>query len=464
MEAGLSAQAIPYWQQAGQKAVQRSANVEAISHLTKALELLEAFPDTRERAQQELTLQLALGSSLMATTGWATPEVEHAYTRARELCQRVGETPQLVPILWGLHTFYDMKGDLQKTIELAEQLMRVAQSLQDPAALILAHRIWGARLYWRGELAAALEHMEQVRTLYDRPQHHALAFLTVYDAKVHCLGYVAGTLWLSGYPDQALTRLHEALTLARELSHPNSLAYALNWAVTIHQLRREVQAVQERAAALIALSTSQGLPYYSASGTIGLGWALIEQEQKEEGLVQIRQGLATKRAIGSGGDEIYWLVVLAEACGRIGQSEEGLSVVAEALALVDKNGLRVFEAELYRLKGQLTLQSKTSLRPVSYKSQAGQDQSEDTDPRPLTPDFQTEAEAAACFLKAIEIARRQQAKSLELRAVMSLSRLGQWQGKKKEARQMLLEIYGWFTEGFDTADLQEARVLLEELA
>lgn len=350
--------AMQYLQQAAQNALQRSANRETIQHLTKALELLKTLPDTAERAQQELTLQLALGSALMATKGYAAPEAEHAYTRARELCQLVGEAPQLVPALWGLQTFYGMKGDLQTARDLAEQLLRLAQTTQDPSALILAHRVCGAGLYWQGKLAAALEHLERALTLYDRQQHHALAFLSVTDSGVRCRAYAAGTLWCLGYPDQALKKLHEVLMLARELSHPNSLAYALSWAVGLYQFRREVRMVQEQAEALIVLSTAQGLPFLLASGTIGRGWALVEQGQAEEGMAQVRHGLTTRRALGLGIDEPYWLVVLAEACGRTGQAEEGLAVVAEALALVDKSGLRAFEAELYRLKGELSLQSR----------------------------------------------------------------------------------------------------------
>lgn len=456
--------AVQYLQHAGQNANQRSANVEAVSHFTKALELFKTLPDTPNRDQQELTLQIALGSALMATKGFVNPEVEHTYTRARELCQRVGETPQLVPVLWGLTTFYGLKGDFKEAAELAEQLLRLAQSGQDPAALILAHRWWGSVLYWQGELVAALEHLEQVRILYDRQQHHTPAVLTVYDSGVHCRGYAAGALWKLGYPDQALKRLHEALTLARELSHPNSLAYALAWTIPIYKLRGEVQAVHEQAEAVIALCTARGLPYFLASGTIGPGWALVERGHGEEGMARIRQGLAANRTIGANPEETYWLVLLAEACGKMGQTEEGLAVIVEALALVDK-GVRAFEAELHRLKGQLTLQS----RQVKTKSKTGRRQGEGkskiTNTQHMTPNTQAEGEREAeeCFLKAIAVAQRQKAKSWELRATMSLARLWRQQGKQHEACTMLSEIYNWFTEGFDTEDLQEAKTLLDKL-
>ncbi|MBI3796344.1 MAG: AAA family ATPase [Deltaproteobacteria bacterium] len=450
-EAGLKEQAIDYWQRAGQKASQRSAHVEAVSNLSRGLELLKTLPETVERAQQELPLQLALGSVLSVSKGYGASEVEPPYTRARELCRQVGETPQLVSVLWGLAAFYGMKGDSQTATELAEQLMRLARSLQDPAALLIAHRLRGVHLFYLGESTLARAHVEQGIALYDRQHHHALAFLYGgYDPGVICLGYAAGTLWHLGYPDQALKRVHEAFTLAQELSHPNSLVYALGWAAIVHRYRREGQAAQKWAEAVIALSTERGFPYFLAEGTIWRGSALAEQGQREEGIAQIRQGLAAYQATGSL-QRPEFFALLAEAYGESGQIEEGLGILVETLAVIHKRGERYFyAAELYRLKGQLMLQQ--------FKVQSSRFNV--TDPRPLAPDPQAEA----CFHKAIEIARQQQAKSLELRAVMSLSRLWHQQGRKEEARQMLAEIYGWFTEGFDTVDLKEAKALLDELS
>jgi predicted ATPase len=273
---------------------------------------------------------------------------------------------------------------------------------------------------------------------------------------------VAQTLWLLGYPDQALKRSQEALTLAQGLSHPYSLAYALNFAGNLYQFRQEWQAVREQTEALLVLAREQGFPVWVAWGTILRGWALTEQGQNEEGIAQIRQGLAAWRATGSAVWWPYFLGLLAEAYKKVGQPKEGLEVLAEALATVDKTGERYWEAELYRLKGTLTLQSQTNLGQVQGKSQTSQEQSELSKSQILNPKSQDEAEA--CFLKALEIARKQQAKSLELRATISLAQLWQQQGKTAEARQMLVEVYGWFTEGFDTKDLQEAKALLEELS
>jgi predicted ATPase len=311
----------------------------------------------------------------------------------------------------------------------------------------------GNTLFYFGEFAPARDHFEQSMALYNFGQHHSHAFLYGQDTGVVCLARAAWALWFLGYPDQALKLSYQAMTLARELSHPHSQAYALGSAATLHQLRREGQAAQEQAEAAMTLSTEQGFPLWVAWGTMLRGWALAKQERGEEGTSQIRQGMATFRATGAEVSRPYLPALLAEAYEKAGQVEEGLSSLAEALAAVDNSGERWYEAELYRLKGQLTLQK---FQVSSFKFQVPHT------PHP-TPYTQAEAEAEACFLKAIEIARRQQAKSLELRATVSLARLWQQQGKKEEARQMLAEIYNWFTEGFDTKDLQEAKALLEEL-
>jgi predicted ATPase len=443
--------AVRYLQHAGENAIQRSAHQEAISHLTKGLGLLKALPDTPERAQQELRLQIALGSLLGMTKGFAAPEVETAYVRARELCQQVGVTPQLFPILGGLWGFYALRAELQTAHGLAEQLLTLAQRMQAPALLVGAHCRLGIALFWLGELTPALEHLEQGVALYD-PQHRH-AYHAGPDPKVVCLSHAVGVLWLLGYPDHALQRSYEALTMAQELSHPFSLATALQMAAVLQLRCGTLQAVQERAEAMITLSTEQGFAVLLAQGTILRGWSLAEQGQREEGIAQIWQGLAVLRTTGTEVIRPYNLALLAEAYGGAGQTEEGLRVLAEALVIVDKTGERFYEAELYRLKGELTLQ-QFGVRSPEFGV---------PNPQHPTPSTQAEVEAEACFHKAIEIARRQQAKSLELRAVISLSRLWQRQGKRKEAWEILAEIYDWFTEGFDTKDWQEAKALLEEL-
>jgi predicted ATPase len=415
--------------------------VEAISHLTKGLELLETLPDTPERTQQELRLQVTMGVALISTKGWAAPEVGKAYARARELCQQVGEIPQLFRVLWGLFRFYLVRAEHKTARELGEQLLSLAQHQQDPAFLLEAHFDWGAILYCLGEFAPAREHLEQSIARYDPQQHRSHTLVYGSDPRVFCLSWTAHALWSLGYPDQALKRTQEALASAQELSHPFSLALALDYATILHQFRRERQAAQERAAAAIALCTEQGFAYYLAWGTVMQGWALAEQGRREEGIAQMRQSLAALRATGAELRQPYYLAMLAEAYGKAGKAEEGLTALAEALDRVNKTGERFYEADLYRLKGELTLKSQVQ-----------------------GSKFKVQKEAEECFRKAIEIARRQQARSLELRAVTSLARLWQRQGKKAKAHYVLSEVYNWFTEGFDTADLQDAKTLLDELS
>jgi predicted ATPase len=456
--------AVEYHHQAAQTALRRSGYREALAHLTTALALLKALPCTPMCLQQELKLHLALGPALMAFKGLTVPEVEVAYTRARALCEQTGDTAQLFPALWGLYMFHILRGEIHKARALGEQLLAVAQQQQDPVLLLEAHSSLGISLFWLGELTAAQVHLTQGIALYNPQQHHALASLYGgWDPGIACLVDGVLVLWLLGYPDQATKRSTEALTLASALSHPYSLAGTLDWTAMFHQLRREEHATRERAEAAMALATEHGFPAWGMIATFLRGWALAQQGQEEEGLTQLRQNIVAWRSAGSGWGQPYWLALLTEACRKAGQIEEGLKVVAEALAMVEKTGECVFEAELYRLKGELTLQSRTSHRQVQSKSRASQDKSKGKNPQSPIRNPQLE-EAAACFRRAIAIARRQEAKSLELRAVMSLSRLWQRQGKQQEAHQMLAEIYGWFTEGFETADLMEAEALLEALS
>jgi len=462
-EAGLIGQALPYWQQAGERATQRSANAEAIGYLTKGLTVLDTLPDTLERAQAKLKLQLSLGVSLAATKGYGAPDVEQAYTQARELCLQVKESPESFWVLGGLGRFYALRGEFLTARDLSDQCLRLSQISQDPNCFLFAHYMSGAVVFWLGELELARSHLEQGVALHPSLRDQTYRVFQGENPKVGCLCYLALALWVLGYPDQASRRSYEALTLARELAHPFSLAYCLGTLAQFHCFRREGQLTREHGEAAIALASDLGFPFWIATGGIVVGWASTEQGQLEEGIAQMRRGIEARLATGVEIGRPHFLALLADVYGKMGRLEEGLILLAEALAAADKTGECWYEAELYRLKGTLTLQSKTSLGQVSSKSQASQDQSEVPDPRPLAPDPQAEAEAEAYFLKAIEIARRQSAKSLELRAVMSLSRLWQQQGRQEEARQMLAEIYSWFTEGFDTVDLQEAKALLEEL-
>ncbi|HEY7495904.1 MAG TPA: AAA family ATPase [Candidatus Tectomicrobia bacterium] len=443
--------AIRYLQHAADNALRRSAHADAITHLTRALVLLSALPESPARAQRELVLQTTLGPALMATRGYAAPEVASAYARARELCWQTGETPQLFQALWGLWYFSLVRAELQTARELGEQILPLARRVQAPALLLVAHRVLGQTLAFLGEFATAQGHLERGLTLYDPEQHGAFTALYGQDQGVICRSWAALTLWSLGYPEQALRHSREALTLARELAHPFSLAVAMCFAGKLCQLRRDVQAAQERAVAEIALCTEQGFAHYLARGTILQGWTMAEHGQETAGLAQMRQGLAAYQATGSAVFRPYYLAFLAEAHGKVGQAGEGLTLLDEALATVHKTGERFYEAELYRLKGEL-LQKVAGGRSQSL-------------PPPTQPRRGRQAALTAeeCFQQALLVARHQQAKSLELRAAISLSWLWQHQGKRAAAYDLLAPVYGWFTEGFDSADIQEAKVLIEAL-
>jgi predicted ATPase/class 3 adenylate cyclase len=434
-EAGLSERAVPYWHQAGRRASERAAYVEAIAHLTKGLEVVTALPNTAARTEQELTLNTALSVALMITKGYAAPEVEHVYRRARELCQHISDSTRLVQILLGQRVFYQVRGDLQMARELGEQAVALAQRLEDHALLAHAHYALGHTLFSLAEFGTARAHLEQGIALYHSQQHRSYAFSHGQDPGVWCRCAGAWALWYLGYPDQALARIQEALSLAQELSHPPSLEQALSSAAIVHQLRLEGALARERVHAALLIAEEQGFEFRVAYGTIIWGWALAAQGQLQEGITQMSKGLAAWCATGAGVWLHYWLGLLAEAYGKMGQVEDGLRTLADAVAAVDTTGDRFYEAELYRLKGELLLARSA----------------------------EQHIEAAGCFHHAIDLARRQQAKSWELRAATSLARLWQQQGKRAEAYELLATIYGWFTEGFDTVDLQEAKALLEKL-
>ena len=424
--------AIEYLGRAGRQAQQRSAHAEAIRSLNAAIGLLPRLPDSPERTQRELLLQLALGPALIPLTGWAAPEVKRAYTRTRELCERLGDPPELFPALLGLWAGYYLRAELRAAYELAEQLLRRAQGANDRTLLLYAHLALGDTSFSMGEWLLARDHLEVAISLYDRERPMAIGF----DTGVSCLSYMALTLWTLGYPDQALKRGNEAVALAQALSHPHSLAFAEGPVGYLHQYRREARAAQETAERLIALSAEHGFTHWLAQGNITRGWAIAEQGHDEQGIALIQEGLAGFRAIGNETLRPHALCLLAEACRGRSRLDDGLGALTEAMAAADEREIRHYEPEMHRLKGELLLRQ----------------------------DHSKVAEAQSCFQRAIEIARKQSARSLELRATLSFVRLLAKQGRRDEARAMLAEIYGWFTEGFDTADLKDAKALLDELS
>jgi predicted ATPase/class 3 adenylate cyclase/DNA-binding winged helix-turn-helix (wHTH) protein len=434
-EAGLSALAVEYWQRAGQRASERSAHVEAIAHVQHGLTLAATLPDSPERLQHELTLYMALGRALMATHGFAATEVEHAYMRARDCARQVGDPEQIFMALRGLWLMYLVRGAVQMAYEQGVHLLHLAQQQLDPLLLIEAHRAVGVSLCFLGEIPDALAHLQQGLALHQDAQHNALTARYVQDPGMVCLAYTAWVLWWRGYPDQALHQIAQALALVQQCQHPFCQAFVLHFAAILQQCRGDAQAVARYAETSLALAQQYGYALFIAMGEIFRGWALAEQQPGDDGIEPIRAGVAAYRATGAELYRPYFLGLLAEVYGRRGRAETGLEVLAEALAQIEATGERLYEAEIYRLQGELLLAR--------------------------SPEQRTAAEA--CFQHALALARLQQARLLEVRAAMSLSRLWLQQGKRAEARHMLGEVYGWFTEGFDTPDVQAARMLLDAL-
>ncbi|MBI3250190.1 MAG: AAA family ATPase [Deltaproteobacteria bacterium] len=354
--------AIRYFGLAGRNAMQRHAPTEAIHYLAQGLDLLKTLPETQEHTQQELELQISLGLVLVTTKGFTLPEVKHTYTRAHELCRRIGNTPQLFPVLEGLHSFYAVRGEYQTALALGEQMLALAQGAQNPSLLLEAHHVLGDTLVMSGESWRARVHLEQGLALYDRQQHrfHALLY-SGHDPGVCCLSYLAFALWFLGYPDQALRRSQQALSLAQEGNHPYSTALALHLSAYFHQLRREISLTQTQAEATLTLSTAQEFPYWTVLGTIMLGWTRAAQQQSQTGIAQIQGGLAACRAMGAEVALSGFLACLAEAQKQTGQIEEGLATIDEALAHIARTGECYYEAEIYRLKGELLLARARSM-------------------------------------------------------------------------------------------------------
>jgi len=329
--------------------------MEAISHCTKGIEVLQTLPETPERTQQELVLQTTLGPALMITKGFAAPEVEHAYARARTLCQQVGETPQRFAVLRGLWQFYNGRGAYQTARELGEECLCLAQQEDDPARLLEAHHtLWTTRLLL-GELPRACAHLEQGQALYDPQHHRALAVRYGHDPGVCCRSVAAVALWLLGYPDQALGQQHAAHTLAQEVAHPPSLAFTRMLTTMAHLLRREAHAAYEQAEALLALATEQGFAFFLALGSLLRGGARTALGQGGEHSGQMRQDLLALRETGAALWEPYLLALVAEAYAHEGQAEAGRATLPEALAAAQATGERWGEAELYRLQGEWLL-------------------------------------------------------------------------------------------------------------
>jgi predicted ATPase len=429
--------ALEYYERAGLQAVQRSAYAEAMRGLTTALELLQRMPQNAERDQRELALQTSLGPVLMATKGWAAPETERVYLRAQELAETGGTLVQRFSLLTGLFGIPFMGGRLPAARDRLIQVRDFTRQHPEPAFVLESrHHDWSFALS-AGELEAAQNHVEDGLAFYEAQLRSAPVPLYSAHHPAVC-GHAWGAIvfWLRGYPDAARRHANQALSLAHELGDSPSITHALCTRAQVHQVMMEVRPALEIAEAAIAMAEKDGFPVFVSYAGIVKGWALAQLSQAEEGVAQIRGGLTLAAATGSGLWRTYNLAQLAEACGKAGRIDEGLDAIAEAWDLTQQNGERWWEAEIHRLRGDLLFKQKGS-----------------------NPE-----EAQTSIEQAIEVACRKGAKSLQLRATGSLARLMAEQGRRDEARTMLSKIYGWFTEGFDTADLKDAKALLEELS
>ncbi|RUW71071.1 MULTISPECIES: AAA family ATPase [unclassified Mesorhizobium] len=433
--AGLSLQAIGYWQRAGESANHRSANDEAQSHLQKALNLIETLSAGPERQRRELAALTVLGRVLAAKSGYANPEVEQVYSRARRLCELMPEDADLFPVLLGLAIYSATRAELTSAHELSGRLLDLARQSNDPVWVVEAHYARGVGFSWRGAFREARKHLELASESY-RPQRHR-AHLALYgqDPGPICLCRGSAVLWQLGYPDQALARMEDALALAERLAHPFSRAYVLTWAAWLRIFRREVAEAEEQNERALTFATEQAYPFWTAMAAQQKGWLWAKQGHRERAIAQIEDSLARMQAVGTQVTQAYTMGLLGEVLGSVNRASDGVRLIDRALDQVNRTREQWCHAELLRLRGALC----AAAEPGDCR------------------------EAEISFRQAVERSREQGAKSWELRAATSLARLLAEQGKRAEAHDLLAPTYGWFTEGFDTLDLKEAKTLLDKL-
>jgi predicted ATPase/class 3 adenylate cyclase len=437
-EANMMAEAVPCWLRAGQRALRASANPEAIAHLTTGLDLLSDLPPGPERAGVELQFRLALGPAYMAIRGYAAPEVEACYQRARELCRELGDTPQLVPVLHGLWSYHIVRAQHTSALALGEQVLQLGAATNDDGLLLQGNMEVGWSYFFLGELEQAREHLESVLALYDHERHSSHAFTYGDNPATSARCALASVLWLLGYPDQALRCSEENLAILRSLvQHPYSVAFGFTLAAFLRQYLGDPPAARALAEEAVAISEAHSLAFIGAMASMFEGWARTREGELDEGMAQMRRGVAAQLATGAELGGPYWLWLLAEVCQRTGAAREGLALLDDADATLERTHERYWEAEIHRLRGRLLLATAEPTAPAS---------------------------AEACYRGALDVARRQGARSLELRAAVSLSRLWQAANRHDEARELLAPIYERFTEGLDHPELREAAALLDELS
>ncbi|MCI0336199.1 MAG: protein kinase [Acidobacteria bacterium] len=449
------ARATHYFAIAARDAAEVFAFEEAAALARRGLEMVPKVAETPERVQQEMALQLTLGTSLSISKGHSLPEAGKSMNRARELCRLMGEPPQLFTVIFALWSYSIVSAKLKEARQMAEQLLRMAEGTQNPVLLLGAHYTLGTTMQFLAELQPGHEHLERAISYYDPQQRRAYRSLYRVDPGVFCLSEMVRTLWMMGYPEQAKRRLDEALKLARTSADPQGMAFALVKAVLLYQCCHESQKAEEWAEKCLKHCDEHGTAQERLWVKSLAGWAIAAQGRVEDGITWMRESIDAYRNLHSELSVSHYLTLLADVLGFAGSPAEGLTSINEALDLVRRTGDRACEAETHRIKGELLLRQASSI-DSGVVTKAG-------DWPQVAPEAPICAEAEASFTHALELARQQGAKSWELRAAISLSRLWWQQGRRKEAKQVLAPVYDWFTEGFETADLREARALLAVL-
>jgi class 3 adenylate cyclase/predicted ATPase len=430
-EAGLVEKSAACWGKAGYRSAARSVMAEAAAQLQKGLDQLELLPDGPNRQRRELEFRSSLGAALRAVKGQAAPETGRAYARARELWEQLGSPSEFLQAPYGQSRYHAFRGELDLAQRLDERLLHLSLQRNDSAGLVFGHLSSGRDLMLVGRFASSRSHLEEALSLYDPISHHSLVHQVGLYPQVASQAYLGNALFCLGYPDQALARSNAAIAEARRLAHPPSLAAGLANGATVLSLVGDNAALDEQVDQLVAVTTEQGFPQWRALGTIFRGWVKVENGDVTAGISLLRGGSAAFRTTGAW--KPHNVAILAMACEIAGQIDEALTLWDDALQIVERTGERWFAAELYRHKGQLLLRQRHS-----------------------------EA-AEELYRNALSIAEEQEAKLWELRAAASLARLRRDQGRHAEARDLLAPVYGWFTEGFDTPDLKDAKALLDEL-
>jgi len=446
-EAGLVEKSVSCWGKAGHRSAARSAMAEAAAQFQKGLDQLSLLPVILERQRQELEFNDALSAALIAAKGFGAPETGHAHARARKLWEQLGSPSEFFQIPYGQSIYHVVRGELDLAQRSAEDLLRLSRQRNDPGGLVLGHFSSGRNLMFCGKFAASRSHLERALALYDltaqRPLAHGIEIGSGWGTgtrplKIHpgvnSRSFLGIVLFCLGFPDQAFAQSTAAIVEARRLADPPSLALTLALGSVLASLVGDNAALGKLAGQRVAVATEQGLPIWRAQGTIYRGWVKAKIGDLAEGISALRSGLTAFRATGAEAGIPHYNALLAEACELAGQIEEGLTLLDDALEFTERTGERWFAAELNRRKGQLMLR-------------------------------QGNARAAEeMYRKALSIAEEQEAKLWELRASVSLARVRRDQGRHAEALNLLAPIYGWFTEGFDTPDLKEAKTLLDELS